>query len=49
MFLHISQIGQISIREGKVFLQTFRKNAVAINGKRIHTEITEQRLKSGDR
>lgn len=45
----IGQIGQVTNRDGKVSLQTFRKNAVAINGKRINTERTEQSLRSGDR
>lgn len=45
----IDKIGQISNREGQVFLQTFRKNAIALNGQRIDMKLTEQRINSGDR
>ncbi|XP_065936902.1 uncharacterized protein [Magallana gigas] len=45
----IDKIGQISNREGQVFLQTFRKNAIAVNGQRIVMNLSEQRINSGDR
>uniref|UniRef100_A0A8W8LM02 Kinesin motor domain-containing protein n=1 Tax=Magallana gigas TaxID=29159 RepID=A0A8W8LM02_MAGGI len=45
----IDKIGQISNREGQVFLQTFRKNAIALNGQRIVMNLSEQRINSGDR
>lgn len=44
-----SKIGQISNTEGLVFLQTFRKNVVAVNGIRIGLEQKDERLKNGDR
>lgn len=42
-------MGQISNTEGLVFLQTFRKNVVAVNGIRIGLEQKDERLKNGDR
>eukprot|EP00105_Crassostrea_gigas_P023906 XP_011443953.1 PREDICTED: uncharacterized protein LOC105339874 [Crassostrea gigas] len=45
----IGKIGQISNTEGLVFLQTFRKNVVAVNGTRIGLEQKDERLKNGDR
>ncbi|XP_065938619.1 uncharacterized protein [Magallana gigas] len=45
----IGKIGQISNTEGLVFLQTFRKNVVAVNGIRIGLEQKDERLKNGDR
>eukprot|EP00105_Crassostrea_gigas_P039939 XP_019924087.1 PREDICTED: kinesin-like protein KIN-5C [Crassostrea gigas] len=45
----IDKIGQISNREGEVFLQTLRKNAIALNGQRIVMNLSEQRINSGDR
>lgn len=44
-----SKIGQISNTEGLVFLQTFRKNVVAVNGIRNGLEEKDERLKNGDR
>lgn len=45
----IGKIGQISNTEGLVFLQTFRKNVVAVNGIRNGLEEKDERLKNGDR